>query len=367
MTLTPIIKKVAWWSILVAFVAVSLAQDSVITPKHGGPGHTHEDEHHHDDGEVHDACSAEQITSYNMPFHIAAIFIVMITSASGVFSSLILTRFPKRKFSDFAINIGKHFGTGVILATAFIHMFPGALFALTNPCVPTSFSADYSSYAGLFAMLAALVLQLIEFTASQYYKGKLAQSQPSVNAESEAKENSLHAGDHGHVHGGLWELETRRISTFLLEFGIALHSILIGISVGVSSGAEFVPLLIAVVFHQFFEGLALGARIGELTYTNRVVPYLSALFYALITPIGAAIGIGIHQTYNNNSPTSLLVTGIFDSISAGILIYMAFVNLIAVEFQNSPKFMKEPLSIKVCYYIALWMGAGVMALIGRWA
>ncbi|KAK9761587.1 hypothetical protein K7432_013413 [Basidiobolus ranarum] len=365
------------------FAAVALAQDTVIVPKHAGPGHDHD----HDD---ENACGAEEIINYSMPLHIAAIFIVLITSALGIFSSLILSRFPAHKVTDFAVNIGKHFGTGVILATGFIHMFPGALFALTNPCVPKAISAEYTSFAGLFAMLAALILQAIEYIACQYYSKRLSTNaehththvttteakESSCNADehlhahvtaTEAKENACAVNEHCHAHGSLMDLENRRISTYLLELGIALHSVLIGISVGVASGTEFTPLLIAVVFHQFFEGLALGARIGELSFTNRLIPYLSALFYTIITPIGVAIGVGIHETYNGNSATNLLVTGIFDSISAGILIYMAFVNLIATEFQNNPRFMSERGSVKCVYYVAMWLGAGVMALIGRWA
>ncbi|ORX99985.1 ZIP zinc/iron transport family, partial [Basidiobolus meristosporus CBS 931.73] len=326
-------------------------------------------DHDHEDSE---ACAAEEIVNYQMPLHIASIFIIMITSALGVFSSLILSRFPAHKVTSSVINIGKYFGTGVILATGFIHMFPGALFALTNPCVPKAISANYTSFAGLFAMFAALVLQAIEYNANWYYNRHLCSSdnyevKQAEGSASEVKEDARHIHDHCHAHGGLIDFENRRISTYLLELGIALHSVLIGISVGVASGSEFIPLLIAVVFHQFFEGLALGARIGELPYTNRMIPYLSALFYTVITPIGVAIGVGIHETYNANSATNLLVNGIFDSISAGILIYMAFVNLIATDFQNNPKFMSEKGSMKLVYFISMWLGAGIMALIGLWA
>ncbi|ORX99986.1 ZIP zinc/iron transport family [Basidiobolus meristosporus CBS 931.73] len=352
-------------SVLVLFVTTTLAQTTTIAPKHAGPSHGDHD-HDHEDSE---ACAAEEIVNYQMPLHIASIFIIMITSALGVFSSLILSRFPAHKVTSSVINIGKYFGTGVILATGFIHMFPGALFALTNPCVPKAISANYTSFAGLFAMFAALMLQAIEYIARWYY------SQHATNQEhlhghvttAEAKEDTCDVTDHCHAHGGLIDIENRRVSTYILELGIALHSVLIGISVGVASGSEFIPLLIAVVFHQFFEGLALGARIGELPYTNRMIPYLSALFYTVITPIGVAIGVGIHETYNANSATNLLVNGIFDSISAGILIYMALVNLIAPDFQNNPKFMSERGSMKLVYYIAMWLGAGIMALIGLWA
>ena len=48
--------------------------------------------------------------------------------------------------------------------------------------------------------------------------------------------------------------------TQVLESGIAFHSVLIGIALGVSdSPCTIRPLLAALTFHQFFEGVALGS------------------------------------------------------------------------------------------------------------
>jgi zinc transporter 1/2/3 len=47
-----------------------------------------------------------------------------------------------------------------------------------------------------------------------------------------------------------------------LEISVAVHSIIIGIALGSAAGAEELPsmeaYLIAICFHQFFEGMALG-------------------------------------------------------------------------------------------------------------
>lgn len=62
-------------------------------------------------------------------------------------------------------------------------------------------------------------------------------------------------GMHDHDHGILFlENERKKISTYILELGITSHSVIIGIALGVSAGGEFNGLLIALVFHQFFEG-----------------------------------------------------------------------------------------------------------------
>jgi len=43
---------------------------------------------------------------------------------------------------------------------------------------------------------------------------------------------------------------------------------MIGVSLGASGGDQWIPLFIAIVFHQLFEGLALGSRIGQLVWPS---------------------------------------------------------------------------------------------------
>ena len=52
------------------------------------------------------------------------------------------------------------------------------------------------------------------------------------------------------------------------------------------------------------------------------------LFYSVTTPIGVAIGVAIHSTYNENASSSLIINGVLDSVSAGILIYDVLVNIL---------------------------------------
>ena len=42
-----------------------------------------------------------------------------------------------------------------------------------------------------------------------------------------------------------------------------------------------------------------------------------AFIFTITTPVGIAIGIGIQSTYNANSVTALVVSGVFDSVSTG--------------------------------------------------
>lgn len=55
----------------------------------------------------------------------------------------------------------------------------------------------------------------------------------------------------------------------VLELGIVVHSVIIGISLGASGSIKTIkPLLAALTFHQFFEGMGLGGCISQVLSTS---------------------------------------------------------------------------------------------------
>lgn len=235
--------------------------------------------------------------------------------------------------------------------------------ALTDSCLPTDWRT-YEAYAGLFAMLAILVMQLIEFIAHHQMHRIKDGSNPSTN-------EVVTIQSHGHSHGLslLDEKHNHRVSTYLLEFGVAMHSVLIGLALGTEEGATFVALFIALCFHQLFEAFALGAQIAKLDNKSIVPAILMIVFFSITTPIGIAIGIAIRSNnYNPKSLAALITTGVLDSVSGGILIYVALVNLMAGEMgPTAHEFFALKIPVKVLYFVALYLGAALMAVIGRWA
>ena len=79
-----------------------------------------------------------------------------------------------------------------------------------------------------------------------------------------------------------------------------------------------------------FEGLGLGTRLAYLPLPSRLnwVPLLAGAVYACCTPLGMAIGLGVRTTYNPESATAAIVSGILDAISAGILLWTGLVELL---------------------------------------
>lgn len=303
-----------------------------------------------------------------------------------------------------AFLAAKAFAAGVILATGFVHMLHDAEHALSSPCLP---AAPWRRFPvpGFVAMAAALATLVLDFLATRFYEAKHRAEAARVKAaaaaalvatssgsdeditvvtvdEDERKAPLLqthchghgHSHSHSHVHepvqveGSEGEVSAHVRSIVvsqILEMGIVSHSVIIGLSLGVSrSPCTIRPLVAALAFHQFFEGFALGGCIAQAQFKN-LSAVLMASFFAITTPAGIAAGAGMTTFYNPNSPRALVVEGILDSVSAGILIYMSLVDLIAVDFLGGK--MTGTLRQQVMAYIALFLGALSMSSLAIWA
>ncbi|CAH9121836.1 unnamed protein product [Cuscuta epithymum] len=269
----------------------------------------------------------------------------------------------------------KAFAAGVILATGFIHVLPDAFEALGSPCLPEKPWSKFP-FPAFVAMVAALITMMVDLFATSYYSKAQSDNKPKpVDEESPAQPHAqlpIHThASHGHAHGpvepsGGSDLTTRRrVISMVLEIGIIVHSIIIGISLGASVDTDTIkPLLVALVFHQLFEGIGLGGCIAQAQYARRAT-ILMALFFCFTTPIGIATGFWISSNYNENSPTALIVEGLLNSASAGILIYMALVDLIAADFMSDR--LQRNLKLQIGANTSLLLGAGLMSLLAIWA
>ncbi|XP_022962014.1 zinc transporter 4, chloroplastic-like [Cucurbita moschata] len=360
-------------------------------------------------------------------FHFKLIAIASILT-SGVIGIAIPLFGSQRRFLKTDGNLfvtAKAFAAGVILATAFVHMLPDGSKALSDPCLP-KFPWSKFPFSGFFAMMASLLTLLVDFVGTQYYERKqgVIRSKEEENRVGSVEDSGLESGilpagdlnvkvfgeedggamhiigmhahaahhrhshpqgkeacdghvrvhDHGHGgHGHSHGLDgdddesgvRHVVVSQILELGIVSHSVIIGLSLGVShSPCTIRPLIAALSFHQFFEGFALGGCISQAQF-NTLSTSLMAVFFAITTPIGIAIGTAVASTYNPNSTGALIAEGILDSLSAGILVYMALVDLIAADFLS--KRMSCNFRLQIVSYCTLFLGAGLMSSLALWA
>jgi zinc transporter ZupT len=423
---------------------------------------------------------------YNMGSHVFALFLILILSTLGkrihqhagatltqtaCSFPVIARRFPRLPIPRRFLFLSRHFGTGVLIATAFIHLLPTAFVSLTDPCLPDFWNKDYPPMAGAIAMLAVFVVVTIEmFFATRGAKhqhdhewahvpnedepssipytsgtgrspllpqdeasGRIALSSmtspttPSTNGHvtspppppfrairthaddeddvsdlddidgldpmspnddadtqpfahpSSDKHRPSHKRHDSHGLGGAGQGQTLAdrdpqkalLQCLLLEAGILFHSVFIGMAVSVAKGTAFVVLLIAICFHQTFEGFALGSRIASLIPAlfpaSSPRPWLMCLAYGATTPIGQAIGIWMNRLYDPASETGLLMVGITNAISSGLLLFAGLVQLMAEDFlsDRSYEVLKGRRRVQAC--AAVGLGGVLMAIVGAFA
>uniref|UniRef100_A0A0A9HBM5 Uncharacterized protein n=1 Tax=Arundo donax TaxID=35708 RepID=A0A0A9HBM5_ARUDO len=92
---------------------------------------------------------------------------------------------------------------------------------------------------------------------------------------------------------------------------------------------------------------------------------MMAMFFSMTAPVGIAFGIAISSSYNVHSSTAFIIEGVFNSASAGILIYMSLVDLLATDF-NKLK-LQTNTKLQLLTYLALFLGAGLMSMLAIWA
>lgn len=103
---------------------------------------------------------------YNLPLHVGALFIILGVSAGACALPLVALKVPALHIPAKALFVFRHFGTGVLIATAFVHLFPTAFVSLTDPCLPSFFNEDYPAFAGAIALAAVFIITIAEMIFS---------------------------------------------------------------------------------------------------------------------------------------------------------------------------------------------------------
>ncbi|KAI1424883.1 zip family zinc transporter [Xylaria sp. FL1777] len=423
------------------------------------------------------ACGSGDRGAYDTPLHVFALVLILSLStlACGfpLFSRQASSKGSRR--ANTIIFLSQHFGTGVLIATAFVHLLPTAFVSLTDPCLPDFFIKGYQPTAGLVAMISALIVVTLEsylttrgaghshthnhdwnseddesedgaYLKSQTNGGfaakritshrpadialddvgasrglmtdvsPLPETTPTVVAPHQngkkllVSKTDLHHDDddddddadddldlnlneldpatNDHTRPLTSQTHQRRVSDaglsqepltpeeqkrrmlqcMLLEAGILFHSVFIGMAVSVATGPPFVVFLIAIAFHQTFEGLALGSRIAAVQFPRSSIrPWFMVLAYGITTPVGQAIGLGVHTLYDPKSQTGLLMVGFMNAISSGLLLFAGLVQLLAEDFLTEKSYKTLKGKRRRNAGLAVFAGSALMALVGAFA
>ncbi|KAF3776868.1 Zinc transporter 5 [Nymphaea thermarum] len=327
------------------------------------------------DAGVEGSCEKEEGDSCRnkdeaLKLRIGGVFLILTAGAVGVCIPIVGRSFPLLSAGSSGFFVVKAFAAGVILSTGMVHILPDAFESLGSPCLKENPWAKFP-FAGFIAMMAALGTLMLETSAMSYYRrveSRGAVAPAAINGGSGAESADLEGNgasgevhvhthaSHSHAHGphiGGAESETmrHRIISQVLELGIIVHSVIIGIAMGASESPEF---------WRIAQRNSIDAQ-ARFKFSSSA---LMVIFFSLTTPIGIAVGLGISSTYSESSVTTLIVQGCFNAASAGILIYMALVDLLAADF--STPMMQSSIKLQIITNIFLLLGVGLMSLIAKW-
>lgn len=160
------------------------------------------------------------------------------------------------------------------------------------------------------------------------------------------------------------------VKAYLMEIAIATHSIIIGISMGMMGPDEVSTLralLGAMVFHQFFEGVGLGA---VMSYLRVKLGSAKVAVFALVFGTTLSIGIGIGMLIatlesSEQADAHVFTTSCCNAIAAGTLVYVSLVEMLAEEFSSSE--LEARHAQKLGMVVAFALGVLVMAILAIWA
>eukprot|EP00796_Vickermania_ingenoplastis_P008233 gene8232-5754_t len=350
---------------------------------------------------------------YSSGIHVVALFVVLTASVVGAMLPILGKRVPQLRLPDYVYAMGKCMGTGVMLTVGLIHMMGDAAENFEASCVPQAFSEAYDSWAFLIASIAIILMHALDIVigeivhgwyerraaaaATEYpeverpcHHGKCSEEQcleenidmseasdHNSNSEVPAVVGDVPCEDHGcegHQHGAVVPLDMtgiqRVVAAVCMEFGVTLHSVLVGLDLGVTGNDEVKVLMVALLFHQLFEGLAMGSRLADAEFKLSWEIVMMLVFSLRPARRWCRHRCDYRLPDILSGATYVMVSSVLDSICGGILVYLAL-SLMLVDF---PKDMRRLCSReaphatwkKLGLFGGLWVGAGVMMLIGKW-
>jgi zinc transporter 1/2/3 len=163
---------------------------------------------------------------YNIPLRVGLLFVILVTSAAGVFLPILTTRFNIISQENIIFVILKQFGTGIVISTAFVHLFTHADLMFGNSCLG---ELQYEGTTAAIFMAGLMLSFLVDYSGARFVQWR-QNRQSGTSAEiaagsgdDKSAETSTSAAPHVHIRGAT-PLEDK-INVMNLEAGIIFHSI----------------------------------------------------------------------------------------------------------------------------------------------
>ena len=121
------------------------------------------------------------------------------------------------------------------------------------------------------------------------------------------------------------------IKDLFLILALSSHAIFEGLAIGLEESPSDVWLLsLGISLHKLILAFSVGLEMS-LVNLNRVIHFIYMLVFAMMTPIGTAIGMSVTEILTSEHPQQAEILGILHALAAGTLLYVIFFELLEKE------------------------------------
>ncbi|KAL5341208.1 ZIP zinc transporter-domain-containing protein [Aspergillus crustosus] len=146
---------------------------------------------------------------YNTSLHVGALFIILGVSTLACALPILVIRFSRLRIPPSFLFFVRHFGTGVLIATAFVHLLPTAFTLLGDQCLSGFWTTDYPAMPGAISLCGIFLVTMIEmvFSPVRHATRQIAKQADQEAAAAETAPYRLPPAVY--VSGGMSQEETR--------------------------------------------------------------------------------------------------------------------------------------------------------------
>ncbi|XP_068338538.1 zinc transporter 11-like [Pyrus communis] len=252
------------------------------------------------------------------------------------------------KWNEGFLVLGTQFAGGIFLGTALMHFLSDS-----NKTFESLTEKEYP-FAYMMASLGFLITMLADSVVSYVY-AKQKDSDPEVQRKAVQKGHDVH-GDHPATVGSVGD-------SILLIVALCFHSFFEGIAIGVASTkAEAWKALWTVSLHKIFAAIAMAIALLRMIPDR---PFLSCAVYAFLFAISSPIGIGVGIMIDaaTQGRTADWISAISIGLACGVFIYVSINHLLSKGYTAH-----KSVSVDTPHYkfLAVLFGIGVVSVVMIW-
>ncbi|MED6235097.1 hypothetical protein ATANTOWER_015752 [Ataeniobius toweri] len=233
------------------------------------------------------------------------------------------------------------FSGGVFLATCLLDLLPDYLQSINeafrNAGIKLQFPLpEFIMAMGFFLVLVLeqIVLAFKEQSSSHPEERRALMADSNIQTADGSGHHHRHRGSiesSGHFHTDLGSQSALR--AFILVFSLSLHSVFEGLAVGLlEEGKEVLEICLALLIHKSIISFSLSVALSQGRLRRSVVSGC-LLMFAIMSPLGIALGVGLSET--KTSPQHQLARCTLEGLAAGTFIYITFMEILPHELASA--------------------------------